>query len=543
MTEKAKGKPRTRFRVWAFPFSRFTLCFGFRASNFEFPHLEVTVRTIATTLTLLLLPMMCMGALPNAIEINNKPGGWQIYPGQGYRYGPSIIANADGSLDMWFAASCYDGKHWDQIRYRHSPDGGRTWTKPDDEVVITPTDDSPDKCSCCDPGAIRFGGYYYVGYTAVDTKDGSSNHVFIARSKSPGGPYEKWNGKGWGGSAAGNGAGSASGGGPPAVFLRYTGDPKQWGCGEPSFVFKDGKLYVFYTWNDGKLFTNLAVCNDPSAEDWPAHMILKGHVVRHSDYAEDSLDVKYVDSLKRFVAVATNNRIFTLNADVSVWQSADGVSWTRTPFRGVRVQTGAHNMGISGNETGHIDGKTKPFISYSYGWPGKDFTGQDFGWANWATYIDPVAISATSFGLPVHIEVSSSLNWDWSSPRAIDGDPKTAWSSSEHDKPDAEEWAWIWLGAPYAVDGLEVTPRPGGHGFPVDFVLQCSGDGKKWTDIKSYESYPNPGDKSQRLLFGKTITASRFRVLAKKMSQDEDGKHCLQLAEITTLNHLSGGNH
>lgn len=476
---------------------------------------------VVALVVLCVAPMMCLGALPNAVQINNIAGGWQIYPGQGYRYGPSIIANADGSVDMWFAASCYDGKHWDQIRYRHSPDGGHTWTKPDDEVVITPTDDSPDKYSCCDPGAIRFGGYYYVGYTSVDNTPGLSNHVFLARSKSPGGPYEKWNGKGWGGA--------------PAVFLRYTGDPKQWGCGEPSFVLKDGKLYAFYTWNEGQLFTNLAVCNDPSADDWPAHMILKGHVVRHDEHGEDSLDVKYVDSLKRFVAVATNNRICTVNADVSAWQSADGISWTRAPFRGVRVQTGAHNMGISGNENGHIDGKTKTFISYAYGWPGKDFTGQDFGWANWATYIDPVTISTTDFGEPTHAEVSSAMNWDASGPRLIDGDTTTAWSSDKHDKADAEEWAYVWLGAPYAVDGLEIAPAGDGHGFPVDFAIQYSNDGKKWTDIKSCENYPNPGNALQKLLFGKTITASRFRILARKLSPGDDGTFRLQLGEITAL--------
>ena len=460
-------------------------------------------------------------SLPNAIQLTNQPGGWQIYPGQGYRYGPSIIANADGSIDMWFAASCYDGKHWDQIRYRHSPDGGRTWEKPDDVVVLTPTDDSPDKFSCCDPGAIRFGGYYYVGYTSVDNVAGQSNHVFLARAKSPGGPYEKWNGKGWGGA--------------PAVFLRYTGDPKQWGCGEPSFVLKDGRLYVFYTWNDGGLYTNLAVCNDPFSDDWPAHMVLKGHVVRHSEHAEDSLDVKYVDSLKRFVAIATYNRIFNVNSTVSVWQSADGITWTRTPFRGTRMRTGAHNIGISGNELGHIDGRTKPFISYAYGWPGKDWTGADFGWANWATFIDPITISTTTFGRPVMIDVSSALNWDFSGPRAIDGDPKTAWSSAKHDKPDTEEWVYVWLGAAYPTDGLLVTPCPKGYGFPVTFKLQYSNDGKSWADIKSFEDYPNPGGKPCKLAFGRTIKAAYFRILAQRLSKDEGGQFCLRVGEITTL--------
>ncbi|HET6456508.1 MAG TPA: sialidase family protein, partial [Armatimonadota bacterium] len=206
------------------------------------------------------LSASAMGALPNAIQINNQPGGWQIYPGQGYRYGPSIIVNDDGTLDMWFAASCYDGKHWDQIRYRHSKDGGHTWEAPDDMVVVTPTDGSPDLYSCCDPGAIRFGGYYYVGYTSVDNPPGMRNHVFLARATSPRGPYEKWNGKGWGGD--------------PVPWLKYTGkDPNQWGCGEPSFVLKDGKLYAYYTWNDGKLYVNLAVCNNPFVDDWPAHMV------------------------------------------------------------------------------------------------------------------------------------------------------------------------------------------------------------------------------------------------------------------------------
>lgn len=30
--------------------------------------------------------------------------GWNIYTGGVYRYGPSIIQNADGSIDAWFAA-------------------------------------------------------------------------------------------------------------------------------------------------------------------------------------------------------------------------------------------------------------------------------------------------------------------------------------------------------------------------------------------------------------------------------------------------------
>jgi hypothetical protein len=461
-------------------------------------------------------------SLPDAVQFNNSTG-WQIFPGQGYRYGPSIIINADNSIDMWFAASCYDGVHWDQIRYRHSDDGGRTWEQPDDVVVVTPTDGSPDRYSCCDPGAIRFGGYYYVGYTSVDNTPGCRNHVFLARSKSPRGPYLKWNGAGWGEY--------------PQPFLRFTGDPKAWGCGEPSFVLKEGRLYVFYTWNDGKInYTDLAICENPFMDDWPAHMELKGHVLAHDgQHGEDSMDVKYVDSMGRFVAIATYNRIFSVNATVSAWQSLDGISWERVPFRGARVQTGAHNIGMSGDEFGHVDTSKKNFISYSYGWPGKDFTGQAFGWANWATFMDPITLTTTTLGQPVNVEVSSARSWDWSGPNVIDGDPKTAWSSAKHVIPQAREWVYVNLGGQYAVSGLKLQPRAGGLCFPVDFTLQYSSDGAVWKDIKSYTSYPKPGDKPLSLMFGPPVTASYFRLLATRLSPDERGDYYLQLAEISVL--------
>ena len=63
------------------------------------------MRIVLAVFVYLTIAGSAFGALPNAVQINNQPGGWQIYPGQGYRYGPSIIANKDGSVDMWFAAS------------------------------------------------------------------------------------------------------------------------------------------------------------------------------------------------------------------------------------------------------------------------------------------------------------------------------------------------------------------------------------------------------------------------------------------------------
>ena len=115
-----------------------------------------------------------------------------------YRYGPSIIEYEDGSYDAWFSAPGNSSTQWDWITYRHSDDG-ENWSK--EKTVLKPTAGSADQCSVCDPGVVFFDGYYYLAYTSTDDyrHKGTNNSAFVARSKKPQGPYEKWNGKGWGG--------------------------------------------------------------------------------------------------------------------------------------------------------------------------------------------------------------------------------------------------------------------------------------------------------------------------------------------------------
>ena len=145
----------------------------------------------------------------------------------GYRYGPSMIINADGSIDAYLSAPGVRGE-WDWIIYRHSPDGGKTWTE--EKAVLQPTADSVDFYSCCDPGVIKLGDYYYIAYTSTTNENGTDNCVFAARSKNPDGPFEKWNGNGWGGK--------------PSPIVVFTGDEDAYGAGEPSMVELNGKLYI-----------------------------------------------------------------------------------------------------------------------------------------------------------------------------------------------------------------------------------------------------------------------------------------------------------
>lgn len=439
--------------------------------------------------------------------------GWQIYPGGGYRYGPSIVVSADGGIDM-FTCSPGDGGAWDVIRHRHSTDGGHTWSP--DSIPLRPTAGSRDAFSTCDPGVIHHGAYWYVGYTSTENPKGTQNHLYLARATSPDGPYEKWNGTGWGGA--------------PQPIVTYTGPADQYGVGEPSLVVRD-KIYVFYTWADGGGFTDLSVADDPTKEDWPAHLVSKGHVITRRPNAEDSTDIKWVDAFARFVGITTYDR-FSPNSTIGVYQSFNGIAWEEAPFRGARVQQGAHNAGISGDGLGHLDVSKPQFISYSYAPAGAS-------WGDWPTFVDPVTLDLGPYGVPTGGGVSSivggaSGNWNWSGPKAWDGDESTVFSSDSHGAvADAEEWAFIDLGVESELTGVTIAPRAMGLGFPVDFSIQ-TGSPAGWTDVPGevLTAFPNPGGTKVVRTFASKVKSRYLRVHATKLGADDAGNHYLQLAEI-----------
>jgi hypothetical protein len=53
-------------------------------------------------LTLLSVTGLSLSATSFTLKVLD---GWDIYKAGNYRYGPSIIRNADGSIDAWFAAA------------------------------------------------------------------------------------------------------------------------------------------------------------------------------------------------------------------------------------------------------------------------------------------------------------------------------------------------------------------------------------------------------------------------------------------------------
>lgn len=326
-----------------------------------------------------------------------------------YRYGPSIMLHDDGSIDAWFAAPAREGNEKDWITYVSSDDGGLTWS--DEKVVLSPTPGSRDELSVCDPDVFYYNGYYYMGYTASCdiTQSGICNSAFLARSKAPEGPYEKWNGSGWGGE--------------PEPFIYYDGPWNGWGVGEPSFVLRDDTLYIYSTRDsyslDYKRVRSTEVRTaDITDEAWPLHLSFAGYAVMRTDTPTDekndisvaaissgsipeddtgyiyddcdSWDVAYVEEADRFVAVCTNRR-FTTDSCLLYYESENGIYFERVSELNTNILCGCHNCGIMGDEEAHIKKDDPMLIGYAYS--GIDTSDR----YNWATRFVPVEAETVSY--------------------------------------------------------------------------------------------------------------------------------------------------
>ena len=304
--------------------------------------------------------------------------GWDIYPGGGYRYGPSMIINEDGTIDAWLASNSGVSGEIDWGKYRRSYDHGLTWTQ--DTGAVRPTSAAEDWNWSCDPGVIKIGDYYYAAYTTILWHDGLDNNLFVARSKTPQGAFvEKWTGSGWGY-------------GDPKAIITYDGLKSSWGCGEGSMVVVGDTIYLYASWNDNSGDYTLVYTGDATSENWPGTLRYRGITYKHNS-SEDSADVKYIDAYGCFVSVATASR-FSANCYVRVMTSYDGIYFRQEcvlkhTTKSSLIQTNIHNMGITGDQLGHIDiFNTQQYIGYAYQPAG-------FDWANWPTRLTPIVFVGT----------------------------------------------------------------------------------------------------------------------------------------------------
>jgi hypothetical protein len=314
-----------------------------------------------------------------------SPPSWLSHD---YKYGPSIINRGGGCIDAWFASPGNSSTEYDHITYMHSADGGESWSG--SKVVLCPTPDSMDRLSVCDPDVFYYDGYYYMGYTStIDRKEkGLCNSLFLARSQNPDGPYEKWNGEGWGGN--------------PVPVVYFDGIELGWGVGEPSFVVLDDIIYVYST-KDGysgvpeRVRVTEVRTGDLKDPLWPARLSMKGYaVVRHDisddrDYVyddSDSWDVVYLEESRKFVALSTNRR-FKSDSCLLYYESDDGISFERVSEINTNVIAGCHNSGIMGDGCGHIKKGDPVLLGYAYS------GSRNPGWGIWSTRFVKASIDYT----------------------------------------------------------------------------------------------------------------------------------------------------
>ncbi len=298
--------------------------------------------------------------------------GYDIYQlpsilDSGYRYGASIIVNEDGTMDAWFAMTGCGHEQWDWISWKHSEDGGKTWSE--EKCVLQPTPDSLDHYSCCDPGVIYFNGYYYLGYTSTVNANMCDNNIFVARSENPDGPFEKWNGSGWGGD-------------DPQPIVFFSEPQNLWGHGEISFVELNGTLYMYYTLSGASGHSTQVSTANALDENWPATMQHRGTAVGSG--SNDSLDVKYVEEYGKFLAICTDERL-SANSYLAFYESNDGITFELVDIVKKNVYHYCHNSGMAGTKNGHITSDMPTFAAYAYG----------EGWGVWNTRVQDFTLSLT----------------------------------------------------------------------------------------------------------------------------------------------------
>lgn len=284
----------------------------------------------------------------------------------GYRYGPSFIVNEDGSIDAWFASSGSSTEQWDWIMYKHFD--GKSWSE--EKCVLQPTPAGFDHYSCCDPGVIYLNGYYYLAYTSTMNYDQTDNSLFVARSKNPDGPYEKWNGEGWGGFS-------------PKPIVYFAEDSSLWGIGEPSMVEHNGALYIYYTESGSKGHSTAVAIADAADENWPLTMEFQGYALENT--SSDAIDVKYSQKYNKFIAVASDQRM-SAESYLVFYDSIDGLRFRISDICKKSTLAYCHNPGLSGDKRGNITEDMQCFVAYAYG---KE-------WGVWNTRIMPISISLSN---------------------------------------------------------------------------------------------------------------------------------------------------
>ncbi len=111
------------------------------------------------------------------------------------------------------------------------------------------------------------------------------------------------------------------------------------------------------------------------------------------------------------------------------------------------------------------------------------------------------------------------------------------YTSYQKSSRESEIWVGVDLGRETVFNDVKLFPRSygdnGGSGFPSDFEIQISEDGKEWESVKSFENYILLGSKPVSFMFD-TVSARYVRIFASKL----DTTGYLQIIEMQVFNNV-----
>ncbi|MEU2718816.1 discoidin domain-containing protein [Streptomyces sp. NPDC007205] len=129
---------------------------------------------------------------------------------------------------------------------------------------------------------------------------------------------------------------------------------------------------------------------------------------------------------------------------------------------------------------------------------------------------------------------SSTAGSEFVASKAIDGNPPSTWSSAGGPA-NRTEWISVDLGVTQPIRRVVLTPREHGWGFPIDFTVQSSDDGRKFNDVpfQLHAGFTNPGSTDVALAFAAPVQARFIRILASRLGTDPYGNPHFELAELS----------
>jgi hypothetical protein len=341
-------------------------------------------RRSAVLLALLsvVLPVLVMGVTPPASAIpdgetrstvvfNPVPGTNIVTANPtapwAYVTSPAILTRGN-TLELWACQNSVGLPSGPpRISHATSTDGGQTWTW--DGYALQPTSAGFDSRGTCDPSVVKAGDYWYLAYTGTDT----SGHraVFVARSATAAnGSWAKWNGTTW-----------TLTGSPAPLITDNSG--LSFGDTAPSLVLSPTTLSVYYgyhaTINGAPIWQTRVRTADMASinpDTWVARLVERGSVIRHpgqdtevtcgGDELRDSTDVKYVDSLGKYVAVTSDAATYNLST-IQTWESTDGINFTQSITKRGDIRAHTMNASLIGDPSGHITTATPKAVAFNHG--------------------------------------------------------------------------------------------------------------------------------------------------------------------------------